>query len=80
MWVHEIELAYNQIGDVNIVQVITNSISGTLCEMWYSPGIPEFIDPRLLTSNALIASGIFVAVYFSDLFRLDFGRLVRYNL
>ena len=30
MWVHEIELAYNQIGDVNIVQVVTNSISGTL--------------------------------------------------
>ena len=47
MWVHEIELAYNQIGDVNIVQVITNSISGTLCQMWYSPGIREFIDPRL---------------------------------
>ena len=38
-----------------------------------------FIDPRLRSSNALTASGIFVAVYFSDLFKLDFGRLVRYN-
>ena len=42
-----------------------------------------FIDPRCtivetrLTSDALTASGFFVYV---DLFTLDFGRLVRYNL
>ena len=63
-------------------------IRGGECEMWrmwlhgYSRARCSF-DPRCtivetrLTSDALTASGFFVAV---DLFTLDFGLLVRYDL